>query len=66
MKIITKDRNIQFMPEHDKDCFDLGCFAIQVGHILNMTSNTDKPMPKINLMEITTDELWRFITAKIL
>jgi len=66
MKIITKDRNIQFIPEHHKDIFDLGCLAIQIGHILNMTSNTDKPMPKINLMEITTDELWRFITSKVL
>ena len=64
MKIITKDKNIQFIPEHDKDCFDLGCFAIQVGEILNMTSNTDKP--KINLMEISTDELWKFIAAKVL
>jgi len=64
MKILTKDKNIQFIPEHDKDCFDLGCFAIQVGEILNMTSNTDKP--RLNLMEISTDELWRFITAKVL
>ena len=66
MKIIAKDKNIQFIPEHDQDYFDLGCFAIQVGHTLNMTSNTDKPMPKINLMEITTYELWRFIASKVL
>jgi len=64
MKIITKDKNIQFIPEHYKDCFDLGCFAIQVGGILNMTSNTDKP--RLNLMEISTDELWAFIIAKVL
>jgi hypothetical protein len=64
MKIILKNQKVNFIPQHDKDCFDLGCFSTKVAHKLEMISNTDKPLPKIVRMEISTNELWKFIKEK--
>jgi hypothetical protein len=63
MKITLEDKKISFIPEHDKDCFDLGRLSKKVAHELKMISCEGRI--EIARMEIPTNELWLFINSKI-
>jgi len=71
MKIVIKDKIISFIPEHDKDCFDLGCLSERLEKLdhklkfqLEIISKKSKPLPKIVKMEISIAILWEFIMLK--
>jgi len=60
MIIKVIDKKVRLVPEHDKDCFDLGYISSRISDTLlqlRVVSDTDNPKPQIEWIEISISDL---------